>query len=70
MMRLVEAREIIEGGMPRSIERARRLLRRRGCDIDDLGRAVLESADGVHAYAIKADPLAPAGMDFVAEDRL
>lgn len=69
MMGLEEARAVLEGALPRSIERARRLLRRSGCDIDGEGRVLLEGPDGAARYSIMPDPLAEAGMRLAEEAR-
>lgn len=65
MMDVSQARSLIEESMPRSIERARKLLRKEGCDIDGAGRVSLEDDGAAAWFELAPDPLAPAGMDFV-----
>lgn len=64
-MEVAEARALIEEAMPRSIERARKLLRKKGCEIDGDGRVLLEDGGSAAWFGLAPDPLASAGMDFV-----
>ena len=64
-MEMAEARALIEEAMPRSIERARKLLRKKGCEIDGDGRVLLDEGGSAAWFGIVPDPLASAGMDFV-----
>ena len=64
-MEVVEARALIEEAMPHSIERARKLLRKKGCEIDGEGRVLLEDGGSEAWFGLAPDPLAFSGMDFV-----
>lgn len=64
-MTIDEAQEIIDEAHPTSIERARKLLRKKGCSIDGSGGILLLAAKGETCCMIEPDPLAPAGMAIV-----